>query len=48
MTRIGDIGTPAILNKDEKLAYYVTLCLFTNIDEEVLINIILCYTIELL
>ena len=45
MTRIGDIGTPAILNKDEKLAYYVTLCLFTNIDEEVF-NKYLYYAIQ--
>ena len=45
MTRIGDIGTPAILNKDEKLAYYVTLCLFTNIDEEIF-NKYLYYAIQ--
>ena len=35
MTRIGDIGTPAVITKDEKLAYYVTISLFTNISEEV-------------
>jgi len=27
MTRIGDIGTPAIVNKEESLAYYVSLAL---------------------
>ena len=35
MTRIGDIGTPAIVTKDEELAYYVTLTLLTNISKEI-------------
>ena len=35
MTRIGDIGTPAIVSKDEELAYYVTLTLLTNISKEI-------------
>ena len=28
MTRIGDIGTPALVSKDEKIAFYVSLALF--------------------
>ena len=35
MTRIGNIGIPAIVQKDEDIAYYVTICLFTNISKEV-------------
>ena len=35
MTRIGDIGTPAIVSEDEELAYYVTLTLLTNISKEI-------------
>ena len=31
MTRIGDIGTPCVVNRDEPLAYYVSLALFKNI-----------------
>lgn len=31
ITRIGDIGTPALVTKDEKIAYYVSLALFKNI-----------------
>lgn len=31
MTRIGDIGTAAIIKDNEKLAYYVSLALFKNI-----------------
>lgn len=31
MTRIGDIGTPCIVETDEPLAYYVSLALFKNI-----------------
>lgn len=31
MTRIGDIGTPCVVDKDEPLAYYVSLALFKNI-----------------
>lgn len=31
MTRIGDIGTPCIVDRDEPLAYYVSLALFKNI-----------------
>ena len=35
MTRIGNIGTPAIVSKDEDIAYYVTISLFTNISKDV-------------
>ena len=35
MTRIGDIGTPAIVTKDEDLAYYVTITLLSNIDKKI-------------
>lgn len=31
MTRIGDIGTPCVVDRDEPLAYYVSLALFKNI-----------------
>lgn len=31
MTRIGDIGTPCVVDKDEPLAYYVSPALFKNI-----------------
>lgn len=31
MTRIGDIGTPNVVETDEPLAYYVSLALFKNI-----------------
>lgn len=31
MTRIGDIGTPCVVERDEPLAYYVSLALFKNI-----------------
>ena len=31
MTRIGDIGTPCIVSKDEALAFYVSLALFKSI-----------------
>lgn len=31
MTRIGDIGTPCVIDRDEPLAYYVSLALFKNI-----------------
>ena len=32
MTRIGDIGTPTVVDKDEPLAYYVSLALLKNIE----------------
>ncbi|WP_295154868.1 restriction endonuclease subunit S [uncultured Brachyspira sp.] len=35
MTRIGDIGTPAIVTKDEELAYYVTISLLSNINKKI-------------
>lgn len=35
MTRIGNIGTPAIVQKNEDIAYYVTVSLFSNINKEV-------------
>lgn len=35
MTRIGNIGIPAIVQKDEDIAYYVTICLFTNISKDI-------------
>ncbi len=31
MTRIGDIGTPCVVDRDEPLAYYVSLALLKNI-----------------
>lgn len=31
MTRIGDIGTPCVVTKEEPIAYYVSLALFKNI-----------------
>lgn len=34
MTRIGDIGTPALVTKSEPLAYYVSLALLKEIDLE--------------
>ena len=34
MTRIGDIGTPALVTKSEPLAYYVSLVLLKEIDLE--------------
>ncbi len=31
MTRIGDVGTPCVVEKEEPLAYYVSLALLKNI-----------------
>ncbi len=35
MTRIGDIGTPAVVTEDEELAYYVTISLLSNINKKI-------------
>ena len=43
MTRIGDIGTPALVSKDEKIAFYVSLALFkpnANIKSVFLVQVI--------
>lgn len=44
MTRIGDIGTPALVNKKERVAYYVSLALLKSIkiNSEYLYHYISC------
>lgn len=46
MTRIGSIGVPALINTDEKIAYYVTVCLLHNINNNIITSKYLYYFIQ--